>query len=156
MSNTSNELPALNMSEWLEPETFEKIVRCGPSVLASLSKLKTMLSKSGGRKRDLKKLGTEIDELRKDLEKVCVVMTQAVSSHTRLVEAASGLVGGPLTKLVPIVIGAVGNLNKVVPIVLAHEDRLKALEASIAKGKSKKGSRSAGIPAARKRHKRKK
>src|ERR1017187_7330510 len=55
--------------------------------------LKAWFSKSGGRKRDLKKLGTEIDELRKDLEKVCVVMTQAVSSQTRLVEAASGLVG---------------------------------------------------------------
>jgi hypothetical protein len=142
MSNASNELPVLNTSEWLQPETFEKMVRLGPAFLASLSKLKTMLSKGGGSKRDLKKLGTEIDELRDNSWTVCELISKANESHRKLVEALVGLAskGGTLTKLVPIIFGSVGNLNKVIKIVLAHETRLKALEASIVARKNKRGS----------------
>jgi len=152
MSNTSAQLPVVN-SEWLEPETFEKLVRLGPSILASISKLKTMLSKGGGPKRDLRKLGNEIDELRDNLSTVCEIIKTSNESHQKLVEALvgsasktggaiAGLVskGGALPRLVPIIFTSAGNLNKVIKIVLAHETRLKALEATIAAGKNNRGS----------------
>ena len=141
MSNTSTPLPVVN-SEWLQPETFEKILRSVPSVLSSLSKLKTMLPKRAGLKRDPRKLGAEIDELRKDLEKVCHVLTQANLQNTKLAQAVADFVskGGTLHKLVPGIIGTGENVGKLVTMVLAHEERLKALEASIAAGTGKRGS----------------
>jgi hypothetical protein len=142
MSNRSNELAVLSTSEWLQPDTFERILRAVPSILSSLSKLKTMLPKRGGNKRDLKTLGTEIDELRKDLGTVCNLISTSLKSHTKLVEAAAGLVSkaGALPRLVHFISGSVGNLNKVIPIVLGHEARLKTLEASIAVSTGKRGS----------------
>jgi hypothetical protein len=120
MSSTPNELAIVD-SEWFQPDTIEKILRSVPSILSSLSKLKSMLPKRGGSKRDPKKLAVEIDELRKDLEKVCEVISISTKSHIKFIEAFARLVSedGPLHKLLPIIFGSVGNLNKVIPIVLA-------------------------------------
>ena len=141
MSNTANELPVLNTSEWLDPETFEKMVRLGPSLVSSFSKLKTMLSKGGGSKRDLKKLGAEIDDLRKDLETVCGLISKSIKSHQKFVEAVAGLVatGGGLVKFISFAKAVAENTTKITTIVLAHEARLKALEASVAEAKNKRG-----------------
>ena len=148
----------MNMTEWLEPETLEKLVRLGPSVMATLSKLKQMFPKGRGTKRDLKKLGEEIDELAKSLEKVCEVIATHMDLNTKLAQASL-----PFITEVRKRISELGSFSKSVadyinrsnPVLIAHETRIKALEASIAKGKSKKGSRSAGIPAIQKKDKRK-
>jgi hypothetical protein len=153
MPNTPNELAIVD-SEWLQPDTFEKMLRTVPSILSSLSKLKSMLPKRGGTKRDPKKLAAEIDELRRDLETVCQTLTTASKSHTqfvqRLGEAAHGLLseGGPMFKLIAFIEaqakltkGLIELSNHTTTIALGHERRIKALEASIAAGKGQRTSR---------------
>ena len=141
MPNTPNELAIVD-SEWLQPDTFEKILRSVPSIISSLSKLKSMLPKRGGPKRDPRNLAAEIDELTKALETVCNHISTSVTNHIKFVEAVGGLVskGGALPQLVPIIFGSAGNLNKVIKIVLGHEARIKALEASIVAGNGKRAS----------------
>src|SRR5205809_504164 len=121
--------------EWLEPETLEKFVKGAASLaglVEKLAKLKQSLSKSRSPKRDLKKLGNEIDELRKDFETLLGVLTKSHLKQVEFVEAVARFVtmlgDGRLTKLL-----ATGqaNVNKLVKIVISHDARLKTLEASI-------------------------
>ena len=162
MTTTSNELPALNMTEWLEPETFTKIVRSLPSVITTLSKLKKMFPKGRGTKRDLKQLGEDIDALAKTLEKVCEVIKTHMNLSTKLAEASvpfATIVGKRISELVQwanVTQAVTDHINKSTPVLIAHETRLKALEASMVKAKSKQSSRSAGISKTKKPKKRKK
>jgi hypothetical protein len=147
MTHTTTELPALNMTEWLEPAT--KIVRSIPSIIAAYAKLKQMLPKGKGSKRDLKQLGTEIDELSKALETVCNLMSQSSKSHSQFVQAFVGLLtvlnDERLAKWLCCVNIGLENSKKHTTIVLGHEARIKVLETSMVKFKSKQDSRSAGI-----------
>ena len=144
MTTKAKGLPVLHMTEWVE--AVEKLAGSAPAILNAISRLRKTFSKRGGPKRDLKKIGDEIDDLKKDFETLCVVMTKHVSSITKFTEAIVRLVavGGDkkttifLSALLALPV-ALGNLQKVTTLALAHETRLKALEAEIAKGKGKRG-----------------
>jgi hypothetical protein len=141
MPNTPNELAIVD-SEWLQPDTIEKMLRTVPSILSSLSKLKTLLPKRP--KRNPRDLAAEIDELTKALAMLIEILKTASESHSKLsirfVETVGGLVNGPIMKLVSFIKGQAENNKKVTTIVLGHEARIKTLEASIAAGKGKRAS----------------
>jgi hypothetical protein len=145
MPNISAELPAVN-TEWLQPETFEKLLRYVPSIVSSLAKLKQSLSKRGGPKRDLKQLGEDIDALAKTLEKVCEVIHTHVNLSTKITEASVPfitIVGKRILELVQwakVTKSAADHINKSTRVLIAHETRIKALEAAIEAGKGKRTS----------------
>jgi hypothetical protein len=124
----SNESKALTLSnEWLQPETIGRFIKGAPAILASLSKLKKAFSKSKTPKRDLKKIGDEIDVLQKDFNTLCVVMKKHVSSHTNFVSAFHTT----FEKLIPWLLRLPHHTQRIqefTTIVLGHEKRLKALE----------------------------
>jgi hypothetical protein len=129
--------------EWLEPEKWENLLKGAASVASlveKLAKLKQAFSKGRSPKRDLKKLGNEIDELRKDLETVLGVLTKSISSNAKSVNALGQLVtvlgDGRLATALST---GLANVKKLVVIVISHDDRLKTLEASVGAGKSKSG-----------------
>lgn len=125
--------------EWLEPETLEKLVK-GAATLAGLveklAKLKQAFSKGRSPKRDLKKLGNEIDELRKDFETLIDLLTKSYSKHIEFTEAVA--VGFAVLEKAGAAFG-IANLPKITKIVISHDARLKTLEASIGARKSKAG-----------------
>ena len=133
MSGTTNKF------EWLEPETLEKLVKGAASLaglIEKLAKIKQAFSKGRSTKRDLKKLGNEIDELRKDFETVVVLLTKYFSTHPEFVKAVAAgfaalIKGGAAL--------GIANLPKITKIVISHDARLKTLEASVGAGKSKSG-----------------
>ena len=132
--------------EWLEPETLEKLVKGAASLVglvAKLAKLKQAFSKGRSPKRDLQKLGNEIDELRKDLETVLGVLSSTISSHKKTVNALGQLVTvlgeGRLAKGLGVLTTGLANISKLAQIVISHDARLETLEASVGAGKSKGG-----------------
>src|ERR1035438_3323409 len=137
MTTTTTELPALNMTEWIEPAT--KLVRSFPAIIASYAKLKQMFPKGKGSKRDLKQLGTEIDELRKALETVCNLMSQSTKSRLQFMQAFVGLLAflndEKFAKWLTYINIGLENSKKHTTIVLGHERRIKVLEAAMVKAK---------------------
>ena len=61
-------------NEWLEPEKLGQLLKGVAAVAAGLATLKEKFSKRGGSKRDLKKLGDEIDDLRDSLSKLLEIV----------------------------------------------------------------------------------
>jgi len=61
-----------------------KIIRSVPKVITSFKKA---FPKGGGSNRDLKKLGTEIDDLKKAFEMLCGAMSKHVASNEQFSEA---------------------------------------------------------------------
>jgi hypothetical protein len=132
-----------NQIEWLEPKMvgeYLKDAAAAATLIEKLTNLKKTFFKGRRPKRDLKKLGDELDELRKALETVCVLMTKSTASHTKFVEAFARLVRVLGNRQLSAALSAgLANVNKLVTIVLSHENRLNTLEAPIVPSESKKG-----------------
>src|SRR2546427_548130 len=92
MPNKAGELAVVN-NDFLTPETITeitavwKMIKDMPKLLTSLSKFKKVFSKGGDSKRDLKKLGTEIDDLKKAFEILCGAMSKHFASNEQFSEA---------------------------------------------------------------------
>src|SRR5207249_2505244 len=72
--------------EWL-PENVEKLLgdlAKLATIGGGLARLKQSLSKRGKKKRDLEQLAQELDELRKDFEKLVEVLTPYFKKHREL------------------------------------------------------------------------
>lgn len=126
------------MSEWQQPDTWAKFMVAAAALAAGLAKLKPARSKRGSPKRDLKKLGDEIDDLRKDFER----LIDAIQTHLSLFQQLTNLTQTHVSaniKLVETVtakfVPGLVYVNKLGTIVIAHDNRLKALELSPAAGK---------------------
>jgi hypothetical protein len=118
-------------NEWLQPEPWEKLLPGVAAVGLALAKLKEQFSKRGKpSKRNLKKLGTEIDALQKDLEQLVELLTKYFSTHEKFVNAFVGLLA-TLDKAG--LAQTLGNSAKIAKIVIAYDKRLSALEATIRK-----------------------
>jgi hypothetical protein len=121
-------------SEWLEPETWQKLLPGLALVAAGLAKLKQQLPKRGSSKRDLKKLSGDLDQLRENFERLLGLFSEHLSNNKKFLESFSGLL---VTLDKAGLAQTLGNAAKVAKIALYHEERLKALESGA--GKSKQG-----------------
>jgi len=128
----------INKMDWLDLGTWERILT-DLTKLARVTAALAKLKKSKNPRRDLKKLGDEIDELQNSIEKICEVLIKQAKSHREFVESLKALLTVLNSERLFSLVGTnFSNLNKCVKIIIGHETRLKRLEASMETAKGKR------------------
>ncbi len=130
------------MTDWgIDPGAWEQYAKGTAAILDVLNKLRETWSrrKKATRPEDTRALDKELDALQADFQKMVGAMMQHLSSHTRFLQAVVNLLGPmdtpegdrPVARLLqhfPLIRATADATKQLQEVVLAHGDRLKALE----------------------------